>query len=316
MKNLTLALIATLFALLLGEVAVRVAVVALHRSPLVVSDADAGWTARPNLHNLDIAASGGHFASSTDSVGHRLILAPTAPRPHSDRDAVLLVGDSFVYGLSVADSETVANQLARSAAERAVVNLGVPGYGTDQELVSLEKYYGGGGTRNAGDVVIVVFENDFRDVQRHRDPWLGYAKPVYAAQAGVLERPTFHRPVWELLMDHSRLVWLVVTKVTNATDHTVLASDAGEDMVVSCVTAMRKLSEAREARVHVVAHRRLDQASSVSEPVWRDFLRRTAATDITDSIRVAGRPSPLSFDGVHWSFEGNRRVAELIRRML
>ena len=316
MKNQALTLAATLLALLLGEAVVRIAVVTLHRPPLVVSDPDAGWAARPNLRNLDVAASGGHFAASTDSVGRRLVVATSVTKPRSTGNAVLLVGDSFVYGLSVSDSETLGNQLALTAGDRAIINLGVPGYGTDQELVSVEKYFSASRTPTVGDIVIVVFENDFRDVQRHLDPWLGYTKPVYAAPAGVLERPAFHRAAWELLMDHSRLVWLVATKFTNARDHEVLVSDAGEGVVVACVTAMRKLSEARGAHVHVVAHRRLGQASTVSEAVWRDFLQRTAATDITDSIHVAGLPSPLSFDGVHWSAEGNRRVAELIHHML
>ena len=113
-------------------------------------------------------------------------------------------------------------------------------------------------------------------------------------------------------MDYSRLVWAVSTKAASLRDAAHLDTDAGAEIVVACLGAMRRLAEAHGARVHIVAHRLLHQRSTVSAPVWRDFLARSGATDMTDAILSGKGPDPVGYDGAHWSREGNRRVAQLI----
>ena len=72
-----------------------------------------------------------------------------------------------------------------------VVNLGVLGYGTDQELVSLEAYLEAHPALNVRDVVVFVAANDFTDVQV-RLPLPGpqqAALPGYGRAAGPRQLP-------------------------------------------------------------------------------------------------------------------------------
>jgi hypothetical protein len=72
-----------------------------------------------------------------------------------------MVGDSIAYGAGVTDSETFSALLESQDPRFDVVGLAVGGYGTDQELIRLERE----GLRYAPDVVVVHFclFSDFAD---------------------------------------------------------------------------------------------------------------------------------------------------------
>ncbi len=90
------------------------------------------------------------------------------PWPHGERsgECIALVGDSFTFGLGVEDDAVFARLLESNhgQGERQVLNLGVPGYSTDQELLLLEDVI----SRTPIDHVIVVvcLINDVLDNQR------------------------------------------------------------------------------------------------------------------------------------------------------
>lgn len=315
LPNLLLVIVGTVAALLLAEALVWVAIVVLHRPPLVVSDPDTGWATQARLSNADVAVSGGRFRVSTDQFGQRITGESAGSVPFSSR-AILLVGDSFVFGLNVDDSDTFAWRLAQSMRDHRIVNLGVPGWGTDQELTSLERFLRSHRAQTISDIVVIVFENDFRDVQRALDPYLGRRKPVFHLDGTVLVGGDFTLSLVDRLMDYSRLVWLVRSKAAGLRKPRAIESDAGAAVVLACLRRMRRLGEASGARVHIVAHRLPDRISTVSDSIWRDVLARSEAVDITEAIRSAPGPSAIGFDGVHWSSAGHRRVAFLIQEVL
>ena len=316
LKNLSLGLVATLLALLLGECAIRIAVSVLHRHPSVQSDELTGWSGRPKLANVDISGNGGHFVLSTDDSGRREVYDHEVSDTSTHAPSVVFVGDSFVFGVGVSDHQTFAHRLAVARPDRRIVNLGVPGWGSDQEMLSLERFFSTSGVARVSDVVVLVYENDFRDVQRRIDPRLGYKKPLLRANGDSLQRMPFHVSLGARFMDHSMLAWIAETQTAGLRAPKNLDTDAGIDVVVSCVRAMRRIAEAHGARVHVLAHRLLTQQSTVSPTVWEDFLKRTEAIDITDSIRVGNGADPVGYDRAHWSAEGHSRVAQLILRAL
>ena len=83
-----------------------------------------------------------------------------------DRADVVLIGDSYVEGWYVSDQQTVASQLEVKLG-RPVVNLGVAGYGTLQELIVLKE---DGLPLSPRVVVWFFFEgNDFYDDQTFED---------------------------------------------------------------------------------------------------------------------------------------------------
>ena len=70
------------------------------------------------------------------------------------RDRVAVLGDSFVFGSGVTQDEPVTRRLAALLGPAfEVVNLGVPGYGTDQALLTLRRW----GRRLSPDLVLVGF---------------------------------------------------------------------------------------------------------------------------------------------------------------
>ena len=96
----------------------------------------ARWSGQPRssmaqYFNLPVRSSY-QQTFSTDSGGFR--------NPADlDRSDIALIGDSYIEGAYVSDEETVAVRL-HELTGRAVVNLGVSGYGSLQELKVLEKY--------------------------------------------------------------------------------------------------------------------------------------------------------------------------------
>ena len=111
---------------------------------------------------------------------------PRPRRPETYR--IVCLGDSFTWGLGVADGEAYPRLLEQRLSQRfpgvdvQVLNAGVPGYGTADELRYFESRLG----ELDPDLVIVQFlaENDFNDNRQPalgrvelRDGWLHSAEP-------------------------------------------------------------------------------------------------------------------------------------------
>jgi hypothetical protein len=80
----------------------------------------------------------------------------------STRPRIAFVGDSFVWGYDVEASERFTDRLQQAHPEWEVLNLGVSGYGTDQEYLLLQQVL----DRYRPSVVVLVFShNDRRDNQ-------------------------------------------------------------------------------------------------------------------------------------------------------
>ena len=301
-------------AILLGEGAVRAAIVVLHKEPIVVSDPRTGWIGRPGLHDVDVSMTGGRFRVSTDRLGRR-VLSPS----HADSNtapAILLLGDSFGFGLAVSDRETYPWQLSELMPDQYFVNLGTPAWGPDQELLNLEDFLRANGARHISDIVVLVCENDFSDVQRAFDTFLGRRKPVFHIGSAGLEEGSFQLSWADRLMDHSRLTWVIRSRLLSLRRASPIDPAAGEDVVIASLERIRQLGASRGARVHVFGHRRIRGKLHVTDATWMSFLRRSGAIDITTDVRSGPGGDPVSFDGSHWSREGNRRAARVIRGAL
>lgn len=303
-------LVGSVLTLLAGELFVRVLVIIMNRPPIVVSDACAGWAGRANLSNTTVVYRGGKFVISTDREGHRRCypMDHTAP---ANAPTIFLLGDSYAFGVGVNDDETVAWFLARRTPHN-VVNLGVLGYGTDQELLKLEELFERRPDATVRHVVVLVFDNDFVDVQHAYDPFLGRHKPHFRVANQELVRTDYQRGALDRLMDVSRLVWLVNSKCSMIFARPNPPAEAGRDLVVACLQAMRRVAEARGAQLHILAHHRLRGPLPFSPSLWNDFLQRAGATDITERLRTTAGPDPIGPDGGHWSAAGNALAAQIV----
>jgi hypothetical protein len=312
LPKLLLLLGSTLAGLVLAEIAVRIGVAVMHRDPLIQSDPRLGWALRPNLQGLIRAGGGGQYVLSTDAEGHRITRPATQRTPAHD-PAVILLGDSYIQPVGADDHESFAWILAHDMPVN-VANLAVLGYGTDQQLVSLEAFLEAHPALDVGDVVVFVTENDFTDVQG-QNSYLARHKQLFRLIDGRLARDDYRPGVSDRLMDLSYLYWLVNSKLAEHTVHPRLDPAAGIDLVVACLAAMREEAARRGARFHVLVHH-LVEVSPLTESQWADFRRRAGATDITERLRQPNGPDPIGYDRFHWSAAGHRLVAALVKEQL
>lgn len=140
-----------------------------------IHDPDLGWVGRPNfrdpggvtLNAEGLRASREYTQERVDGVGR-----------------VMLLGDSFTFGMLVKDEETFGAQLEARLAPRLgeveVINAGVCGYGTDQAYLYWKKR---GHTYRPDVVVLGLFVDDFVRTGLSN---FGYLKPKLEVVGGEL----------------------------------------------------------------------------------------------------------------------------------
>ena len=155
---------------------------------------------------------------TSNSRGVRGREHPYARTPGRVRLAVL--GDSIVWGFGVSDGDSLVDHLERALPAAEVVNLGVAGYGTGQELMLLREE----GLRYQPDLVVLVFTiaNDVED-SYFPDSALAYPANLFFLDDGELQVDRFEMtPLQRLalwLNHNSYLVsWIVKGRSSPDTD--------------------------------------------------------------------------------------------------
>jgi hypothetical protein len=268
----------------------------------------------PNLRNQVRVELGGRFVISTNDDGYRLTTPVGQSQPETT-PVVILLGDSFVQGVGVDDNETFAWLLARDT-PWTIVNLGVLGYGTDQELLALTSYLKDHPNLEVRDIVVFVFDNDFVNVQTKREHWLGRSKPHFQVINGRLEPEPYNLGLSDHLTDVSYLYWFFNSKRGYIFAPPNIDYGGGVNVLTACLNEMRNIAAQRKARFHVLAHNDLSSSEPFRLPMWDEYMRLSGVTDITERVRVPGVPNPVGYDGLHWSAEGNRRVAAIVKERL
>jgi lysophospholipase L1-like esterase len=187
------------------EVALRVLpldVASFHSiAGFTVYDPVLGWKLAPNRA---LTFRGAHFSVRVvhNPAGLRDRHYDYARTP--DRRRIVVLGDSVVWCWGVEQAECFTERLERALGDTDVVNAGVPGYSTAQELL----FYEHEGRRYRPDVVVlVVSPNDADDNLDRRGP-------RFRLDGGTLDYDAAPPPrrrsvVHEWLQSHSRLyAWL------------------------------------------------------------------------------------------------------------
>ena len=146
---------------------------------LVRHDAELGWVLSPSWRGEHRHADF-HVQYSVDGLGLRE--DPQSPRARRGR-LLVVMGDSFTFGLGVNDRETFVSVLNRESSN-TWWNYGVPGYSTDQECLSLERDV----MRRHPDGVLLVhyLGNDALDNPRAVPLQVRASKPFFNVQSGQL----------------------------------------------------------------------------------------------------------------------------------
>jgi hypothetical protein len=253
----------------------------------------------------------------------------------SRRTRVVLLGDSLTFGFRTGDEATFASLLDADALE--VVNLGVEGYGTDQELIKLERE----GVRYHPDVVVlnVCVDNDLVDNWTSENLFhLGYPRPYFRVENGQL---VHHDELVRLsaagrlavfLREHS-LLYRWVAERSGATqgllrsDWRRLARQAMRDpaplldLAYRLIRRMDAVSRDAGARLVVLLHPNR-RAFEGREPMLEAILRAPELAGIRvvslrrEYLRARESSDLLLDDSGHLNGEGHRAAAAAIRRVL
>jgi hypothetical protein len=181
-------LIGVVFALLIGEIGLRIAGIqydaSLYRTSKVT-----GWTLRPNASGWWI--SEGHAYARINGAGmHDDREFPVQKPAGTVRVAVL--GDSMTAGVQVDAKDTFSRVAERQLAGCAtfsgrkveVLNFGVPGFGTAQELIDYRTRV----ARFNPDIVVLAFytNNDIANNHRKLNPVDAAKSPYFLLREGHL----------------------------------------------------------------------------------------------------------------------------------
>jgi hypothetical protein len=171
--RLVTVLLALFFVAILCEVGLRIfmrkqlEIPRDERNLLFHHDPSLGWFPVPNSRMTFKASRPIHVVNNTQ--GFR------APEHHlSSRPGVAFLGDSFVWGYDVEASERFTEKLQERHSDWNIFNLGVSGYGTDQEYLLLQALFDAYKPR----IVFLIFctETDDDD-NRTNVRYGGYYKP-------------------------------------------------------------------------------------------------------------------------------------------
>jgi hypothetical protein len=256
----------------------------------VEHDAELGWAPVPNkVQSADIRIN---------SIGLRDVELEPAGKP-----TVAFVGDSFVFGLGVKAEQRFTDLLRRDLPEMRVVNVGVAGYGTDQELLLLKRLWPKLEPRVV--VLIVCVDNDHEDNSRNARHGRHF-KP-YLVKAGDTWRfeglPVPRGPRWYYEHD-----WLVghVTVVRAALYLYMLVrhpSFTVPDPTGPLVAMMRDHVQSQGAKFLVGLQKR--------DPGLEPFLKSSGIPYVTleDAPQIGGGDN-------HWSPEGHAIVARRLKAFM
>lgn len=171
-------------------------------------DPDLGWTVTRSpeyvaLERIPYRINGQGFRHSEDFN--------SLPQKPPGRRHVVVLGDSFAFGVHLQEAETAPAFLGQHLGPNwRVFNLGVPGYGIDQMVLSYEKYR----AALRPDVVVLMFIDE--DVDRVFEAFRGaedLPKPSFDVVKGELRARQPHtETILDSLLYRSRIANVIYSR--------------------------------------------------------------------------------------------------------
>ncbi len=336
--NLTLIIISTLFTLFLSEIALRL----MGFKPMYVSpERDQFWKYDPVLGWAHQPGQEGIFETPQFRTYVRINEKSLRDRSHSykrqnARGRVLVLGDSFAWGYGVEESERFS-QLLEKSMDAEVINAGVSGYSTDQELL----WYKNEGIKYETDLVILELAgNDVGDNDRQLVSTI-YYKPKFVLEDGQLvltgSPVSKTSPPGRLIYSvsqHSTLTYFLVQRYFDLlslyskskvnSDHAsspvsgVSAEKEDFKLTIALIDEMRNIAESKKAKFMIVATDRWWDSSSGG--TYKDFINALQnegflVLDVESMPGFDPEEMLIPNDG-HWNQSGHKFVAEKIKAFI
>lgn len=218
-----------------------------------------------------------------------------APWPARDsRPLVLVLGDSFAFGWGVEEPQSVAGQLRSAHPEWDVRNVGVSGYGTDQQWLLLARL----NAELQPDAVVCIYcDNDRMECASNSA--YGRMKPRFALQDGQLVLTD--RPGAESWLDANCLLLRAVHKLRWQAGVRPLADWS---LLHALFRAMR--DAIAPARLVLVGN----------DDLLAESARELGVTILDTRTALDGKHTYHFARDRHWTAAGHRRVAESVSAAL
>ncbi len=313
-----------LLTLCVLELAVRLLARLTSEDRVMTPDAVLGWKLLPNaltFHRRDSQP----YHVVVNAKGLRDRERPYDKPPGTFR--IVVIGDSVVFGSGGVEMPQRFTELLEQATQHVeVINMGVPGYGTDQELLYLKTE----GLKYHPDLVLFcVFFNDFNESFEPINAWNGRPKGYFSLQGDDL---VFHPPSFStfyLLSQHSYLLGLAdmgLMKVSQAyrkrhhRQGMVLDPQTRIKVFQRMFASVAELCRQNDIRVMFVY---LPYPAQKGPLPMQKLMESAAADhqvpvlDLTDTLAAAHAVKPAYFPGdVHFNQYGHRVVAGALYRGL
>ena len=282
------------------------------KGKLFQPDPELGWRPLPNLDLVRRNADGGLWHVATDAAGIR----GSSAWPDDRHTRLLILGDSFAFGEGVDLTDRFDTILQERIPNLAVVNLGVMGYGPDQQLIRARRW---APQLRRGDALLLLtyHGNDFHDLARTRHA--GRAKPwIEEVDGRLLE----HKPaidVFDILRDRSYVFTLLSQRLVQVgpSEHTQRRLETVGRLYPKWVLQQVEDLLARGVLV-VIAHHG-DGVRELPFDVEAMFERTCPAVSgclALDEVLAAHPRDEVFLDDGHWAAGGHRVAAEQIAAYL
>lgn len=225
---------------------------------------------------------------------------------HDGRRRILVVGDSFVFGMGVRQDERVTEQLEGLMPRWRVDNMGMPGWGLDLMIRALEQY---GKKAHPDIVVLAVYTDDFRRLlPYYAGAGYGHAK-FEISGSGLVTVPYPYPRFWERL----RLVQFMYQTTWERNRNRYDLNGALLDRYLKDADAI-----GFKPAVAFLPGRGDNEEDQQRRGFLQDWAARHAVPylDLTAAIHGAGVDNVYIDNNPHWNPSGHRIAAEQLRNML
>jgi hypothetical protein len=216
---------------------------------------------------------------------------------------IVFLGDSFVWGYDVEKQERFTEKLAAKFANLSIYNLGVSGYGTDQEFLLLTQHY----DFYKPNIVFLVFSDTDQYENSHNNANGKYFKPYFIANGDSLTLKGVPVPKsWRhFIKQHDVLSYSFWFRALTRLYFKYMEPPSLElnDPTYAIITNMHRFIKARGAKF-IVGLQGVD-------PALKKYLKdnNIPFVDLSNSYVYPD-------NGRHWTPEGHALVSEIIYNYL
>ncbi len=277
------------------------------RPDLFVTDNDVGYHLWPSTSTFDRYPSTAQHITDivSNSDGFRNPREFGAP---GNEKRLLIIGDSFVFGLGVNSKDRLTEVLETKISGWRVDNLGMGGWGMDLMLRALEKF---GSKINPDIVILAVYTDDFRRVMP-RYAGMGFTIPKYELNNGKLASKAYPGgSAWRKLHLTQAAYEIYWYKITNRNRY-----DLNKALLNRIYQETQNLS-AKLVLLYLPGKR-----DTKEDRERRQFLNHWSITqnvpflDLHEQLNKAGIDNTYIKGDYHWNANGHRIAASEIVNFL